>query len=90
MSDERINRRKLIGVKTGVVVEAPLKRTLRAVGHVAYDESTLSEVNLKVSGWITKLLVNKTGQRVAMKMSTVAFLSAAAANSTSLPSSLAS
>ena len=62
MIDE--GRRQLIGVKTGAVVEAPLKRTLRAVGRVAYDESTLSEVNLKVSGWITKLLVNKTGQRV--------------------------
>lgn len=58
-------RRQLIGVKTGQVVEAPMQRELRAAGRVAYDESALSEVNLKVSGWITKLLVNKTGQRVS-------------------------
>jgi Cu(I)/Ag(I) efflux system membrane fusion protein len=32
---------------------------------VAYDESAFTDVNLKVSGWITKLLVNQTGQRVA-------------------------
>ncbi len=58
-------RRQLIGVRIGEVIEAPMRRGFRAVGHVAYDESTLSDVNLKVSGWITKLLVNKTGQRVA-------------------------
>jgi membrane fusion protein, copper/silver efflux system len=57
-------RRQLIGVKTGKVIEAPLSRRTRAVGHVAYDESTLTDVTLKVSGFITKLVANKTGQRV--------------------------
>jgi len=57
-------RRQLIGVRTGPVIEGPSSRTVRAVGHVAYDESTLTDVNLKVSGWITKLAVSKTGQRV--------------------------
>jgi membrane fusion protein, copper/silver efflux system len=57
-------RRQLIGVRTESVVQAPMRETFRAVGHVAYDESTLSDVNLKVHGWITKLLVNETGQRV--------------------------
>jgi Cu(I)/Ag(I) efflux system membrane fusion protein len=57
-------RRQLIGVKIGEVIEAPMRRGFRAVGHVAYDESTLTDVNLKVSGWITHLVVNKTGQRV--------------------------
>jgi membrane fusion protein, copper/silver efflux system len=32
---------------------------------VAYDESTLADVNLKVHGWITKLFVSETGQRVS-------------------------
>ena len=32
---------------------------------VTYDESAFTDVNLKVKGWITKLLVNETGQRVA-------------------------
>ena len=29
-----------------------------------HDELSLVDVNLKVRGWIAKLLVNKTGQRV--------------------------
>lgn len=57
-------RRQLIGVRVGSVTEAPLQRTLRAVGRVAYDESKLTDVTLKVRGWITRLLVNETGQRV--------------------------
>jgi Cu(I)/Ag(I) efflux system membrane fusion protein len=58
-------RRQLIGVRTGPVIEGPSSLRIRAVGHVAYDESTLTDVNLKVSGWITKLAVTKTGQRVS-------------------------
>jgi Cu(I)/Ag(I) efflux system membrane fusion protein len=57
-------RRQLIGVRTASVVEAPMNRTFRAIGRVTYDESSFSDVNLKVSGWITKLLVNETGQHV--------------------------
>jgi Cu(I)/Ag(I) efflux system membrane fusion protein len=62
MIDE--GRRQLIGVRTESVVSAPMRTTFRAVGHVNYDESALSDVSLKVHGWITKLYVNKTGQRV--------------------------
>jgi membrane fusion protein, copper/silver efflux system len=58
-------RRQRIGVRTEPVVSAPMSDTFRAVGHVAYDESTLADVNLKVRGWITKLYVSETGQRVA-------------------------
>lgn len=57
-------RQQLIGVRIGTVSEAPMQRTLRAVGRVTYDETKLSDVTLKVQGWITKLLVNQTGQRV--------------------------
>jgi len=57
-------RRQLSGVRTANVTEAPLQRTLRAVGRVSYDESKLSDVTLKVPGWITQLVVNQTGQRV--------------------------
>jgi Cu(I)/Ag(I) efflux system membrane fusion protein len=57
-------RRQLIGVRTAPVIEAPMRSVFRAVGRVAYDESTFTDVNLKVSGWITKLLVSQTGQRV--------------------------
>ncbi len=57
-------RRQLIGVRTGTVTEGPMRRSFRAVGRVTYDESTFTDVNLKVRGWITKLFVNETGQRV--------------------------
>jgi len=57
-------RRQLIGVRTGAVLEAPLERSLRAVGRVTYDESKLTDVTLKVGGFITKLSVSRTGQRV--------------------------
>ncbi len=58
-------RRQLIGVRTGRVIEGPMRDTFHAVGSVAYDESALADVNLKVRGWITKLFVSETGQRVA-------------------------
>jgi RND family efflux transporter MFP subunit len=63
MIDE--GRRQLIGVRTEPVVTGPMRMTFRAVGHVTYDESALSDVNLKVRGWITKLYVSETGQRVS-------------------------
>jgi multidrug efflux pump subunit AcrA (membrane-fusion protein) len=62
MIDER--RRQLIGVRTAPVVAGPMRRSFRAVGRIAYDESSFTDVNLKVSGWVTKLLVSQTGQRV--------------------------
>ena len=58
-------RRQLIGVRTEPVVEGPMRDAFRAVGRVTYDESALTDVNLKVRGWISKLFVSQTGQRVA-------------------------
>jgi Cu(I)/Ag(I) efflux system membrane fusion protein len=63
MIDER--RRQLIGVRTEPAVSAPMRMTFQAVGHVTYDESALSDVNLKVHGWITKVFVSETGRRVS-------------------------
>jgi Cu(I)/Ag(I) efflux system membrane fusion protein len=57
-------RRQLIGVRTEPVVDAPMRKDFHVVGHVTYDESSLSDVNLRVHGWITKLYVNQTGQKV--------------------------
>jgi Cu(I)/Ag(I) efflux system membrane fusion protein len=57
-------RQQRIGVRTSAVVERPMVQSLRVVGRLAYDESKLTDVNMKVSGWIVKLLVNNTGQRV--------------------------
>lgn len=58
-------RRQLIGVRTAEVVQAPMQRALRAVGRITYDESGLTDVTLKVSGFINKLEVSRTGQHVS-------------------------
>jgi len=57
-------RRAAVGIRTGKAVRAPMTRSLRAVGRVAYDETRLRDVTLKLSGWITKLHVTQTGQPV--------------------------
>jgi Cu(I)/Ag(I) efflux system membrane fusion protein len=57
-------RQQLIGVRTDQVREGRFVRTLRAVGRVAYDEAKLSEVSLRVSGFVVKLYATDTGQRV--------------------------
>lgn len=57
-------RRAEVGIRTGKVERAPMQRTLRAVGRIAYDETRLRDVTLKLGGWITKLHVAQTGQPV--------------------------
>jgi membrane fusion protein, copper/silver efflux system len=59
-------RRQLIGVRTGTVVMGPMRQSFTAVGQITYDESKLADVNLKVQGWITKLFVSQTGQKVTV------------------------
>jgi len=58
-------RQQLIGVRTVRVARGALERTIRAAGTVRYDETRLTDVNLKLGGWITDLYVNYVGQRVA-------------------------
>ena len=53
-----------IGVKTMVVKKQPLKRTVRAVGRVDYDETRIMDVNSKIAGWVEELYVDYTGQWV--------------------------
>ena len=53
-----------IGVRTETVKRRPLSRTLRTVGRVDYDETLISDVNTKMSGWVEKLFVDYTGQWV--------------------------
>ncbi len=57
-------RRDAIGVRTAKVVRAPMSRSIRAVGRVAYDEKRLEDVTLKLGGFISKLHVSETGQPV--------------------------
>ncbi|MDQ7065881.1 MAG: efflux RND transporter periplasmic adaptor subunit [candidate division KSB1 bacterium] len=57
-----------IGVKTTRVEVKRLRREIRTVGHVDYNEEKLYRVNTKFSGWIEKLYVNETGQEVVKGM----------------------
>jgi len=51
-----------MGIRTAVVTRGPLRRTIRTVGVIDYDETALADVTTKFKGWIEKLYVNATGQ----------------------------
>src|SRR5438552_14942015 len=57
-------QRQLIGVRTGPVKYAPLGQDIRAVGTIVYDERTLTQVNLRISGWIKEVFVDSVGKPV--------------------------
>jgi Cu(I)/Ag(I) efflux system membrane fusion protein len=58
------DKMQLIGVRTAVAAYRSLDRQVRTVGKVEVDETRLAFVNTKVSGWVKKLFVNFTGDRV--------------------------
>lgn len=49
-----------MNLKTAVVELGPVRREIRAVGVVAYDEEKLRDITTKYDGWIEKLHVNTT------------------------------
>ncbi len=53
-----------MGVRTATVTRGPLRRVIRAVGVIDYNEAALADVTTKFKGWIEKLDVNTTGQLV--------------------------
>ncbi len=53
-----------MNLRTAVITNGPLERVVRTVGIVDYDETSLVEVTTKYRGWIEKLHVNATGQKV--------------------------
>ncbi len=57
-------RRQVIGLRTDKVVKAPMTLDIRAVGRVTYDETRLTDVTLRVGGFITDLRVAATGRAV--------------------------
>lgn len=58
-------RLQSIGVRFETARRRTVTREVRTVGRVAVDERRLARVNVKVEGWIERLLVNTTGERVA-------------------------
>src|SRR6185295_11336926 len=59
-----LGRQQLIGVRTVSVKRAALEHSVRALGSVRYDETRLTDINLKVDGWIRDLAVNFIGQAI--------------------------
>jgi Cu(I)/Ag(I) efflux system membrane fusion protein len=57
-------RRQAFGVTTEKVERRRLIVPVRASGRVAYDERGLFDVTLKYKGWIERLHVEETGERV--------------------------
>jgi len=53
-----------IGVETAPVERTTVFRHLRTIGQVEVGEDELSVVNLRYSGWIERIYVDKTGDRV--------------------------
>jgi multidrug efflux pump subunit AcrA (membrane-fusion protein) len=53
-----------MGIRTAVVTRGPLRRTIRTVGTIDYNETALEDVTTKFKGWIEKLYVDATGQQV--------------------------
>ena len=53
-----------MGLRTALVSKGALRRNIRTVGVVDYNETALSEVTTKFKGWIEKLYVDSTGKQV--------------------------
>jgi Cu(I)/Ag(I) efflux system membrane fusion protein len=53
-----------MGLRTGLVSRGPLRRVVRTVAMIDYDETSLADVTTKFAGWIEKLYVNATGDLV--------------------------
>lgn len=53
-----------MGIRTATVTRGPLRKIVRTVGVIDYDETAISDVTTKFKGWAEKLYVNATGQLV--------------------------
>ena len=53
-----------IGVTLGSVERTPLRMTIRAVGVLQPNETKVAHIHVKTEGWVEKLYVSFTGQRV--------------------------
>ena len=56
--------RQLIGVRSASAVYRTLTQEIRTVGTVGYDERGLTQVTLKISGWVREVFVNSIGRPV--------------------------
>jgi Cu(I)/Ag(I) efflux system membrane fusion protein len=57
-------RQQLIGVRTEPVAMRSMDKKIRTVGRVTLDETKITKINTKFSGWIDKLYVDYTLEHV--------------------------
>ncbi len=53
-----------LGVRTGKAERRSLWRKVEATGYIGFDETLVSQINLRTEGWIERLLVKNEGERV--------------------------
>ena len=53
-----------MNLRTAVLQTGPLRKTIRTVGTIDYNETALADVTTKFKGWVEKLDVDATGQLV--------------------------
>ena len=53
-----------MNLRTTEIMRGPLKKMIRTVGTIDYNETALADVTTKYKGWIEKLNVDATGQLV--------------------------
>ena len=59
-----LERQQTMGIRTVAAAVRPLRKTVRTVGRVEFDETKLTTVNIKVDGWVEKLYADYTGKYV--------------------------
>lgn len=55
---------QLIGVRTALAEQRVLDKSIRTIGKVEPDETKLTFVNTKITGWVKKLFVDYVGKEV--------------------------
>jgi RND family efflux transporter MFP subunit len=55
---------QMMNIQTTEITRGPLRRTIRTVGTIDYNETALAAVTTKFKGWIEKLDVDASGQLV--------------------------
>ncbi|NOR19434.1 MAG: efflux RND transporter periplasmic adaptor subunit [Xanthomonadales bacterium] len=53
-----------LGVRTSKAERRSLFRKVEATGYIGFDESRLSQINVRTEGWVQRLLVETEGERV--------------------------
>jgi len=56
--------RQNMNLRTATVEAGPLRKTIRTVGTIDYNETAMADVTTRYKGWIEKLDVDATGQLV--------------------------